>query len=187
MAKEVKLITDASTLAKEAVNLGKAIKRNDGRVQTYLLSEIAHIEEHRNPTRLNAFLDGIRGAGARTNAMHAFVQEFANVVWDAEEKKYKVKAIRKESVFEEKFQIACETMWTEFKPEKPVQQWSFDEQLKKLLDLASKKIAKGDKNSEINMDHYKTLQDMLGVEADDTEAKELVEAATAQHELTNSI
>lgn len=137
---KIKLITDAAALAKEAKNLGIAIKRNDTRVQKYLVSEIAHIEQHRNPTRLNDFLSGIKGKGVRSVAMHSFIQTFANVVWDAEGEKYKVKVKRSKELADKALEGAMAVMWTDHKPEQQVQQWSFDAKLKQLLDQAHKKM-----------------------------------------------
>lgn len=73
------LITDASELAKTGKELAQGIRDQDERIAIYLLSEVAHIEVHRNPTRLNQFFSRIKGSGARINAMHNFVQVFANV------------------------------------------------------------------------------------------------------------
>jgi acetolactate synthase regulatory subunit len=77
--KALGLITDAALLDKEGKSLAKAINSQDKRIRTYLLSELVHIEEHRNPTRLNKFLTAVRGSGARIMAMHQFIAKFANV------------------------------------------------------------------------------------------------------------
>lgn len=78
------LITDASELAKTGIELARNIRDTDERIAVYLLSEVAHIEVHRNPTRLNMFFSMIKGSGARINAMHNFVQVFANVTFNRE-------------------------------------------------------------------------------------------------------
>jgi len=78
------LITDASTLALMGKELAQGIRDQDERIAVYLLSEVAHIEEHRNPTRLNLFFSMIKGSGARINAMHNFIQVFANVSFNKE-------------------------------------------------------------------------------------------------------
>jgi hypothetical protein len=77
--KKLGLITDTSLLDKESKALAGAISKQDERIGVYLLSEIVHIEEHRNPTRLNKFFSAIAGSGARVMAMHTFIQLFANV------------------------------------------------------------------------------------------------------------
>lgn len=73
------LITDAAELAKTGKELAQGIRDQDERIAIYLLSEVAHIELHRNPTRLNQFFSMVKGTGARINAMHNFIQVFANV------------------------------------------------------------------------------------------------------------
>lgn len=78
------LITDASELAKTGKELANDIRNTDERIQLYLLSEVVHIEQHRNPTRLNLFFSMVKGSGARINAMHNFVQVFGNVSFNRE-------------------------------------------------------------------------------------------------------
>lgn len=78
------LITDASELAKTGMELAQGIRDQDERIAIYLLSEVAHIEMHRNPTRLNQFFSMVKGTGARINAMHNFIQVFANVSFNKE-------------------------------------------------------------------------------------------------------
>lgn len=78
------LITDAAELAKTGKELAQGIRDQDERITIYLLSEVAHIEVHRNPTRLNQFFSRIKGSGARINAMHNFIQVFANVTLNKE-------------------------------------------------------------------------------------------------------
>lgn len=78
------LITDATELAKTGKELANDIRNTDERIAIYLLSEVAHIEVHRNPTRLNQFFSMVKGSGARINAMHNFVQVFANVTFNKE-------------------------------------------------------------------------------------------------------
>lgn len=73
------LITDAKELDKVSKDLANDIVNQDERIAIYLLSEVAHIEIHRNPTRLNMFFSRVKGSGARVNAMHNFIQVFANV------------------------------------------------------------------------------------------------------------
>lgn len=82
------IIKDASKLEAESKALAQQLIDNDTRIQSYLLSEVAHIEEHRNPTRLNKFITTLlvhedgktkRNIGVRVNAMVAFIITFANV------------------------------------------------------------------------------------------------------------
>lgn len=82
------IIKDAKALEAESRALAQSLIDNDVRIQSYLLSEVAHIEEHRNPTRLNQFFTLLlrddegkkRNIGVRVNAMMAFVLTFANVI-----------------------------------------------------------------------------------------------------------
>lgn len=128
----IKLIGD-NAIAKESVNLAKAIKGMDKRVQVYLCSEIAHIEQHRNPTRLNAFFDAIAKRGVRTHAMHSFIQRFGNVRYDEESKKYLVQAKRDEAVAKEQLALAMSSDWTTFKPEGKVRQFDLEASAMRLL------------------------------------------------------
>lgn len=75
----VKGLLSGAALEAEMVALSGAVKEMDARVQLYLVSEIVHIEMHRNATRLNRFFSAIKGSGYRVSAMHAFIQTFANV------------------------------------------------------------------------------------------------------------
>jgi len=128
----LKLIGD-NAIAKESINLAKAIKGMDKRVQVYLCSEIAHIEQHRNPTRLNAFFDAIAKRGVRTHAMHAFIQRFGNVRYDEEAKRYVVQAVRDKAVAAEQLALAIAADWTTFKPEGKVRQFDLDKAAERLL------------------------------------------------------
>lgn len=73
------LIKNAADLDAMSKKLAGDIVANDDLIQSYLLSEIVHIEEHRNTTRLNRFFTTIKGTGVRVNAMLAFVEVFGNV------------------------------------------------------------------------------------------------------------
>lgn len=128
----IKLIGD-NAIAKESINLARAIKGMDKRVQTYLCSEIAHIEAHRNPTRLNAFFDAIAKRGVRTHAMHSFIQTFANVRYDEESKKYVMNAKRDDAIAKEKLALAMTSEWTTFKPEGKVRQFNLEQAASRFL------------------------------------------------------
>ncbi len=131
-APAIRLIGD-NAIAKESVNLARAIKGMDKRVQVYLCSEISHIEAHRNPTRLNAFFDAIAKRGVRTHAMHAFIQRFGNVRYDEEAKRYVVQAVRDKAVAAEQLALAMAADWTSFKPEGKVRQFDLEASAMRLL------------------------------------------------------
>jgi hypothetical protein len=131
---KVKLITDKDELQKEAKNIATTGKRMDNRVQNYLCSEIAHIEEHRNPTRLNTFFASMKGSGMRVVAMHAFIQTFANVKYDEESKKYNVCRAREDGP--EQLEGALRKSWTEFKPEPKVVDFSLEKQVHRIIKKA---------------------------------------------------
>jgi hypothetical protein len=80
----VEIIRGNAELDKMSKELVAHIKDTDERIASYLLSECIHIEEHRNPTRLNQFFTAIKGSGQRVNAMHNFVQVFANLKFQKE-------------------------------------------------------------------------------------------------------
>lgn len=125
MAKKttIKIITDASALAKEATLLAKNIGSVDKRIQTYLLSEIIHCEEHRNPTRLNEFFSAIRSSGARVSAMRNYVLAFGNFEEGVKEVKGKkvssgklvMRKTRKPALAQEMIDKASATFWTAYK------------------------------------------------------------------------
>lgn len=131
-APAIRLIGD-NAIAKESVNLARAIKGMDKRVQVYLCSEINHIEQHRNPTRLNAFFDAISKRGVRTHAMHAFIQRFGNVRYDEEAKRYVVQAVRDKAVAADQLALAIAADWTTFKPEGKVRQFDLEASAMRLL------------------------------------------------------
>ena len=101
---EIVIITDAAELSAFGSKIIKAINNTDAFIQRYLCSEIAHIELHRNPTRLNQFFEGLKKTGARSHAMHQFIQCYANVTWkDGDAKKdtkagYVMKAPRDKAI-----------------------------------------------------------------------------------------
>lgn len=131
-ATAIRLIGD-NAIAKESINLARAIKGMDKRVQVYLCSEIAHIEAHRNPTRLNAFFDAISKRGVRTHAMHAFIQRFGNVRYNETDKKYVVQAVRDKAIAAEQLALAMASEWTTFKPEGKVRQFDLEASAMRLL------------------------------------------------------
>lgn len=138
------LITTTAGLAEESKKILKALGTMDKRIQKYLLSEIKHIEEHRNPTRLNDFFDAAKGKGARVTAMKAFILEFANVYEGEVEKDGKsskrliMRKARSAAKAKERFDAACEVMWTDFKPEGEVKEWSLEQILREAVAKAHK-------------------------------------------------
>lgn len=160
MIKKLKLF-GANELARESVNLARNIGNQDKRVQIYLLSEMAAIEEHRNVTRLNDFLLAIAGKGLRSNAVHNFVQVFCNIelqdkkkAWNRVENPYRMKAkrdkfavrlVEKGKVVEHSFRdfdgllhFAATVPWTKFKMERPATDFSLDSRAKSFLTAAFK-------------------------------------------------
>lgn len=142
---KITLITDTQTLGKESNLLANSLKRSDSRVQAYLVSEIAHIEEHRNPTRLNQFFTSIKRSGARVNAMHNFIQAFGNVtlVTDAKDKEgksipahYQVKG--KSNSGADRLEKAMGTSWTTFRPETAPVQYDVEARAESFLFAAYK-------------------------------------------------
>lgn len=150
------IITDAKKLDAESRALAHDIKVQDARINLYLLSEIAHIEQHRNPTRLNQFFTTIGRAGARVDAMHKMIQLFANVNFIEPGKRkepmrdisgnlvceyfYEVKSEQRPAeVFEKKMQEAISKPWTEWKAPPKVQDFSLAAQIKGLLERAAKR------------------------------------------------
>lgn len=81
---KIEIVKDPATLEKMGKDLVSHIRDTDERIAVYLLSEVMHIEEHRNPTRLNHFFSRMKGSGVRVNAMHNFVQVFGNLKFNQE-------------------------------------------------------------------------------------------------------
>lgn len=126
---KIKMLSDANELQKESRLIVNQIGKTGTvakRIQSYLVSEIAHIEEHRNPTRLNEFLANAKGGSVRVSAMRQFVLAFGNVEEGVEMKNGKpiatglltMKKTRSAGEAEEKLKKACDTYWLSFKPEK---------------------------------------------------------------------
>lgn len=134
---KVNLIQNKAELDKEAKLLATAIVKQDNRIQRYLLSEIKHIEEHRNPTRLNQFFTAIHGRGSRTHAMHSFIQAYANVLWKQKDgdkpARYEMKPMRPASEFDVLFDKALSDDWTKHKSEGKVVQFNLETRVEKLL------------------------------------------------------
>lgn len=96
----IQIIKDASVLEQMGKDLVSHIRDTDERISVYLLSEVIHIEEHRNPTRLNHFFSRIKGSGQRVNAMHNFVQVFGNLKFNEEANSAIVKRDGKDAIRE---------------------------------------------------------------------------------------
>lgn len=139
MAKEAQskaiVILTTDEIGKEATNLAKSLANSDTRVQRYLVSEIAHIEEHRNPTRLNTFFNSLATSksGARVNAMHAFIQAFANVKYDGRKNGYVMQPARDKAEADVALRNAMSTKWTTFKPEAAPRQFDAEGAAKQFL------------------------------------------------------
>lgn len=149
------LITDTNALNKESALLAKQIKSVDNRIQAYLVSEIAHIEIHRNPTRLNTFFETLgKRSGSRVAAMRAFVLAHANVVEEEKVKgkdksertifpRFKMRKSRAPHIGDYWVKQAIETSWTEFKPETFSSTLTEDELKSAVQSLLAKAIENG--------------------------------------------
>lgn len=154
-ANTIKLITEASDLEKESKLLINQIGKSGTiakRIQRFLLSEISHIEEHRNPTRMNNFLAAAKGGSVRVAAMTSFVLRFANVTEEIEttakgkEKKtgkLVMRKSRKPEVFAAEFAKAMATDWLSFKPEKQESVYNAEALQSDVIRLLSKAYAEG--------------------------------------------
>lgn len=170
-AAAIRLIGD-NAIAKESINLARAIKGMDKRVQTYLCSEIAHIEQHRNPTRLNAFFDAIARRGVRTHAMHSFIQTFGNVRYDEETKKYVMNPVRDKAIAADMLAHAITADWTTFKPEGKVRQFNLEAAAMRLLFEAFK--------NGVNLEEIEAAIAKVKTEAAKKAADVLAKAAMAE-------
>jgi hypothetical protein len=147
------VITDTAKLDKESKSLATSILNNDKRIEAYLFSEVLHIEEHRNQTRLNIFLSRVKGSGQRVNAMFKFINVFANVEFhpeagknNADGKKFEreenglkytwwfsVKPERKPEIILKKMEQAANEPWYTFAPEPPPAEIVLEDKAKAFL------------------------------------------------------
>lgn len=137
----------ANEIVKESANLSKYLTTaGPARVQAYLLSEMVLLDnpQHRNPTRLCAFLRNIKGGMARSNAIHAWVQRFCNVEFvkadqrNAAGDEYRMKPIRKEVDAKLAFEAAQATMWTSCKADTEAKDYLLEKSAKSFLTSAFK-------------------------------------------------
>lgn len=145
VAKTVKFALIASAnLDKEMKNLVTAVGKLDDRIQLYLLSELAHINEHKNPTRLNSFFNAMKGKGSRVTAMSAYVQKFGTLKFD-EERLNKETNEKGMFVYSDAkafdLEAAKLVKWYSMKPEGKLQAFDLMAQVQKLLDLAVARAA----------------------------------------------
>jgi len=171
---KIAIITDAALLHKESKLLANSIIKNDARIHAYLVSEVAHLEAHRNTTRLNEFFTKIKKAGARTDAMHKFIQLNANVSLnkpdrikelskdrtDGIEMFYSMKAERPKEVFAPIFEAAKAKMWTEWKAVGEVQDYTLSTAFESLLKNALNKSVNPTEGQkvDINPDMLEAMQ-----------------------------
>lgn len=155
MSNKLNLITDANELSKE----GQLIVKQTGksgtvakRIQRFLLSEIQHIEKHRNPTRLNVFLEGMRGGAVRVAAIRSYILAFANLEEETKVNgkgrttktgKLVMRKSRPEQTFSEVFSMACKTDWLSFKPESEPTVYDREAFEKDVIKLLSKAMSEG--------------------------------------------
>ena len=157
VTKYIAKFTSTLALTKESGLLIKAIGKQDSRIQDYLLSELIHIEEHRNPTRLNQFLDRIKSKGSRADAMHKFIQNHFNVVFQTKPEKladgsipyYRMKDKRGTPSFNKALSNAIETPWFLAKAPAKIQAFDLEVQIKILIANAEK-ASKDEKRKDIS-------------------------------------
>lgn len=159
----ISVITVSADIDKESKNLAKAIGTQDKRIAAYLFSEMLHIEEHRNTTRLNTFFTNIRETGARVNAMHSFVQAYFNVRFNDQYNKdagkatfekdgyfpyYTMRDKRDEKMLETKVTAAIAKPWWKHQPERPVTNFDMSKKIEDVISSlwrAAQSATEGDK------------------------------------------
>jgi hypothetical protein len=180
---KTKLITDASALDKLSKELAGDIKGMDERIQTYLMSEINHIEAHRNITRLNKFFSVIVGSGARVNAMHNFVQVFANIdllttPLEAEENGekftifYQMRKVRKQyrvyidgkwnqlKDWGAVLDLAESKPWYKFQPERSPRAYVLEDSFANLIKAAIRGLANNHKDTKVPAEFLADIVDL---------------------------
>jgi len=161
----------AASLDKEMKSIVTAVGKLDDRIQLYLLSELAHIAEHKNPTRLNSFFNAMKGKGTRVTAMSAYVQKFGTLKYDAER-------VNKETnekgmfVYSDHRKYDLETAksrkWYDEKPEQALKSFDMSAQITRILQSAVNHAANAERanlGDKIDMELVQKLID-LGFKVD---------------------
>ena len=175
------VITDSKLLDKESKLLATQIGSQDNRIWAYLISEIAHIGQHNNPTRLNEFFKKISKAGVRRAAMSAFIQKFGNVTVDKGVFVY-VKG-KKANV-----EGAKAVHWTSFKPEGQLVAFDLVSQVKSLIERAVNMAADESRAKVGDNIDMSTLEALMAVTGYRPEAKrELSEAEKTEAKLIKNV
>lgn len=139
----------AGSLDKEMKSIVTAVGKLDDRIQLYLLSELAHIAEHKNPTRLNSFFEAMMGKGARVTAMSAYVQKFGTIKFDETKGEKGKFVIDNTKTFD--LEAAKLVKWYSMKPEQALKSFDLNAQITRILQSAvnhaanAERAALGDK------------------------------------------
>jgi hypothetical protein len=148
-----KTYADKATLDAEMGALLTSIKSQDKRTGEYLLSEMMHMEQHRNTTRFNTFITGVKKSGMRLAAIQRYMTMFANIEFvdkqtdRAETIKnaageticiqyYRMKKARPVAEFEAALEKSLEKSWLEWSPEQEPKAYDLNAQVKKLIEGA---------------------------------------------------
>jgi len=153
----------AGSLDKEMKSIVTAVGKLDERIQLYLLSELAHINEHKNPTRLNSFFEAMTGKGARVTAMSAYVQKFGTVKFDETKGEKGKFVIDNGKVWD--LEAAKLVKWYSLKPEQALRSFDLEAEVKKILQAAVDRAADETRNEagdRIDMSLVQKLIDATG-------------------------
>lgn len=151
----------AGSLDKEMKSIVTAVGKLDDRIQLYLLSELAHIAEHKNPTRLNSFFEAMLGKGARVQAMSAFVQKFGTIKFDETKGEKGKFVIDNSKTFD--LEAAKLVKWYSMKPEQALKSFDMSAQITRILQSAVNHAANAERanlGDKIDMELVQKLIDL---------------------------
>lgn len=143
----------AGSLDKEMKSIVTAVGKLDERIQLYLLSELAHIAEHKNPTRLNSFFSMMKGKGARVVAMSAYVQKFGTLKFDEERTN---KDTNEKGMFvhdpSKTFDLEAAKLvkWYSMKPEQALRSFDLEAQISRILQSAVNHAADAERKGKVD-------------------------------------
>lgn len=160
---ETKILKTEKAIRSLGETILKSNKQMEADVQSYLCSQIVHIEKHRNPTSLNEFIDSLGDRSTvRRSAMLKFVVHFGHVTW--ENGAFKVKKRERDiSDIQQAHEAAANTLWTEFTPDTIPPAFILENRIKSIVNKAKDLLDNPREGviDKINKDQLKALEQLL--------------------------
>lgn len=181
-AAKIAVITDSAALDKVSKDLSQKIIDGDKEIQEYLFSEMLHIEDNRNSTRINTFLTRIRETGARVSAMRSFIEAYfclkANPAMSSQATKeqkaaakacfenngyypyYVMRDKRNATVFNQKVKDAIAKPWWKHRPEKDDPAYNLTAKIESAVAAMWRAALRAGPEDNIDADFLKDLTDV---------------------------